>query len=93
MSFSNMYKYKIIDLAVSYYGSNGDLGFCYLSIVPSTNDVIKEYYKLCGPSDKAIVDSCYDNLKTEIKCGKLPTTVYLKLHDKIIACLEPQKDR
>lgn len=93
MSFGKLYKYKMTDLTTGCYSQSGNMGDCYLSIAPSRDDVITEYYKRSTKIDKELVEENYDLFKTQIICGKLPNTIILLFKDMAIASLEPQRDR
>ncbi|NBW56919.1 hypothetical protein EBR43_03880 [bacterium] len=93
MSFGKLYKYKITDLTINYYSQSGSMGECYLSIAPSREQIISEYYKKCSQKDKDTVDNNYDLFKTQITCGKLPNTIFILFKDMAIASFEPQRDQ
>jgi len=92
MKFGTMYKYKVLDLTTGYYGNYGNLGYCNLPLLPCKEQIINEFYKFCSQNDKNFIDENYENIKTEVVCGKLPAVIYIYNNDKAIGCLEPQKD-
>jgi hypothetical protein len=87
------YKYTIVDESMPFHTSSSNLGYCYLSIAPSKDDVLREYCKVCSDRDKTVVDNSYENMKCEIRCGKLPGKVFIYYKDKLMASLEPQRDQ
>ena len=79
MSFGKLYKYKITDLTINYYSQSGSMGECYLSIAPSREQIISEYYKKCSQKDKDTVDNNYDLFTPQITCGNFQHIFIIKI--------------